>query len=135
MRPMVLKYFHDSVGSGHLGARKTFQKVAPHFWWPKMQAEVFIYVKKGIFCQRAKSAQTTQVGLHWANLSSRPIKRFFIDFVGPLIRTKRGNITIMFVVDGFSKFVTYPFRRISASVVVEYLGRTYFPAYGTPCPL
>jgi len=46
MTPMVLKYFHDSVGSGHLGARKTFQKVAAHFWWPKMQAEVFGYVKK-----------------------------------------------------------------------------------------
>jgi len=51
MRPMVLKYFRDSVCSGHLGARKTFQKIAAHFWWPKMQAEVFGYVKKCIFCQ------------------------------------------------------------------------------------
>jgi len=31
MRPMVLKYFHDSFGSGHLGARKSFQKVTAHF--------------------------------------------------------------------------------------------------------
>jgi len=59
--------------------------------------------------------------------------RLFIDFMGPLIRTKRGNVAILVIVDGFPKFVTFhPVRRISASVVVEYLDRTYFPANGTP---
>ena len=39
----------------------------------------------------------------------------------------------MVIVDGFSKFVTFHLVRwISASVVVEYLERTYFPAYLTP---
>lgn len=39
----------------------------------------------------------------------------------------------MVIVDGFTKFVTFhPVWKISASVVVEYLERTYFPAYGTP---
>jgi len=61
------------------------------------------------------------------------MERLFIDFVGPLIRTKRENVAILVIVDGFSKFVTFhPVRRISASVVVEYLERTYFPAYGNP---
>jgi hypothetical protein len=110
--------------------------MAAHFWWPKRRAEVVGYVKKCIFCQRAKSAQTTQVGLHSTNLSSRPMERLFIDLVGPLIRTKKGNIAIMVIVDGFSTFVTFHLVRwISASVVVEYLERTYFPAYLTPCPL
>jgi hypothetical protein len=27
----VAQYFHDSVLSGHLGARKTFQKIAANF--------------------------------------------------------------------------------------------------------
>jgi hypothetical protein len=78
-------------------------------------------------------AQTTQVGLNSTNLSSRPMERLFIDFVGPLIRTKKGKIAIMVIVDGFSTFVTFHLVRwISASVVVEYRGRTYFPAYLTP---
>jgi hypothetical protein len=133
IRPMVLKYFNDSVGSGHLGARKTCQKVGAYFWWPKMQAEIFAYVRKCASCQRAKSAQTTQVGLHSANPSSRPIERFFIDFVGQLTRTSRGNVAILVIVDGFSKFVSFhTVRSISARVVVEYLERRYFPAYGTP---
>ena len=43
LRPMLLKYFHDSVLSRQLGARKTFQKIATNFWWPKMRAEIFNY--------------------------------------------------------------------------------------------
>jgi len=35
---MLLKYFHDSVLSGHLGAPKTLQKIAGNFYWPKMRA-------------------------------------------------------------------------------------------------
>ena len=43
---MLLKYFHDSVLSGHLGALKTFQKIAGNFYWPKMRAEIFDYVHR-----------------------------------------------------------------------------------------
>ena len=70
LRPMLLKYFHDSVLSGHLGARKTFQKIATNFWWPKMRAEIFTYVRRCYLCQRAKPAQYTRVGLHLASPSS-----------------------------------------------------------------
>jgi len=59
--------------------------------------------------------------------------RLFSDFVGPLVRTKRGNIAILVVVDSFSKFVSFrPFRKMTSSAVSDYLEREYFPAYGTP---
>jgi hypothetical protein len=61
------------------------------------------------------------------------MERLFIDFVGPLVRTQRGNIAILVIVDGVSKFVTFcPVRKISAQVVLDCLERVYFPAYGTP---
>jgi hypothetical protein len=57
----------------------------------------------------------------------------FIDFMGPLTRSKRGNVAILAVLDGFSKFVTfYPTRRITSNEVCDRLERQYFPAYGTP---
>jgi hypothetical protein len=37
MRHMILKYFHNTILARQLGVRKTFQKLASHFWWPKMQ--------------------------------------------------------------------------------------------------
>jgi hypothetical protein len=52
-----------------------------------------------------------------------------MDFVGPLTPTKRGHSAILFVLDGFSKFVIfYPVRRISSQVVVDCLERNYFPS-------
>jgi hypothetical protein len=61
------------------------------------------------------------------------MERLFIDFVGPLTRTKRGNIAILFILDAFSEFVSFfPVRKISAQVVCDCLDKAFFPAYGTP---
>ena len=64
---MLLHYFHDSVLAGHLGAFKTYRKIASNFRWPKMRIEIFHYVRKCELCQRAKPAQNTQLGLHAAH--------------------------------------------------------------------
>ena len=130
---MVLKYFHDFVFAGHLAALKTFRKVAANLWWPKIRTEIFHYVRKCDLCQRAKQAQNTNVGLHAAQPTSLPLEKVFVDFVGPLTRTKRWHSAILAVLDGFSKFVVfYPLRRISSQAVIQSLERNYFPMYGTP---
>ena len=133
LRPMLLSNFHDSPLADHLGAHKTFHKVAANFWWPKMRDEFFQHVRKCSLCQRVKPAQNARVGWHTAQHSTRPMEKLFVDFVGPLTRTRRGISTILVVFDGFSKFVNfYPVRRITSQVVVDCLERDYFPAYGAP---
>jgi len=133
LRPMLLSYFHYSPLAGHLGAHKTFHKVAANFWWPKMRDEVFQHVRKCNLCQRAKPAQNARVGWHTSQPSTRPMEKLFLDFVGPLTRTRRGNSDFLVALDGFSKFVNfYPVRRITSQVVVDCLEMNYFPAYGTP---
>ena len=123
LRQLHYKYFHDAVLSGHLVARKFFQKIATHFWLPKMPAEILDYVRNGELCQRAKPAQDTRVGLHSANPSSQPMERLFIDFIGRLVRTRRGNIAILLILDAFSKFESFsPVRKISSRVVRDCLG-------------
>jgi hypothetical protein len=83
-----------------------------------MRKDVFDYVRKCELCQRAKPAQNAHVGLHSANPCSEPMKKLFIDFVGPVVRSKLGNIAILVVVNAFSKFVfLYPVRRITSQVI------------------
>jgi hypothetical protein len=133
LRNMMLKYYHDGVLSGHLGAKKTFHRIATNFWWPKMRSDVFDYIKGCESCVRAKPAHNTKVETHDAKPSAEPMEKLFIGFVGPLVRSKQGNIAILVVVDAFSKFVTfYPVRRMISRVVVHSLERSYFPVYGTP---
>jgi hypothetical protein len=115
---MLFKYFHDAVLSGHLGARKTLQRIATNFWWPKTRADIFDYVRCCDLCQRAKSAQDTRVRLHSADPSSQPMEKLFIDFVGPLVRSKRGDIAILVILNAFSKFVSFcPVRNFIPSGV------------------
>ena len=71
---MLLNYFHDAVLYGHLGARKTFSMIARNFWWPRMRAENFQYVRSCQLCQRAKPAQAARVGLHSIAPSSMPME-------------------------------------------------------------
>jgi hypothetical protein len=133
LRPMLIKYFHDSPISGHLGAFKTWKKIVRQFFWPQLKNEVFQYVKQCDLCQRAKPAQNARVGLHSATPASCPLERIFIDFMGPLVRTKKGNQAILVVMDSFSKFVaSYPVRNITSAVVCDVLEHKYFMNYGVP---
>ena len=130
---MLLHYFHDAVLSGHLGTRNTFFRIARNFWWPRMRGEIFQYVNSCELCQRAKPAQDARVGLHSSTPSSTPMEKLFIDFIGPLTRTKRGNAAILVVLDAFPKFVFFrAVRRISAQKVCDCLEGIFLPAYGTP---
>jgi hypothetical protein len=61
------------------------------------------------------------------------MERVFIDFVGPIVRSRKGNVAILVVLDGFSKFVSlYPVRKITSEAVVSCLMEKFFPCYGIP---
>jgi hypothetical protein len=76
------------------------------------------------------------VGKLSAQSPSRPVEKLFVEFVGPLLRTRKGNLAILVVVDSFSKFVWFfPVKRIASSVAIECLENTYFPSFGSPTTL
>jgi hypothetical protein len=117
LKPMVLEYFHSSTLSAHLGMPKTLHHIARLFYWLDMRREIFTFVKVCPDCQRAKPAQNATVGLHSSDVVTRPLERIFIDFVGPIIRSRRGNIAILVILDGFSKITClYPVRAITSVV-------------------
>jgi hypothetical protein len=59
------------------------------FYWPKLRDDIFQYVRQCGLYQRAKPAQDSKLGLHTATPLSYSQERVFIDFMGPLVRTKR----------------------------------------------
>jgi len=77
LRSMLMKYFHATAFAGHLGAFKTFRKIASNFWWPKMRTEIFQYVRRCDLCKKVKPAQNTNVGFHAAQPPSKPMESVF----------------------------------------------------------
>jgi hypothetical protein len=98
-----------------------------------MRKEVCAFVKGCPDCQRAKPAQNSRIGPHSSQVVTRPMERIFVDFVGPVVRSRKGNFALFVVLDGFSKLVSlYPVRKISSDVVKNCLVEKFFPAYGVP---
>jgi hypothetical protein len=85
---MVLQYFHDAALSAHLGGAKTLSRIEKVFYWPGIRPDVLNYVRRCPECQKAKPAQNTRVGLHSSQVVAKPMDRIFIDFVGPVVRSR-----------------------------------------------
>jgi hypothetical protein len=90
------------VLSAHLGVTKTLQKISKVFYWPGLRPDIRRYVRRCVPCQQAKPAQNTQVGLHQSGVVSKPMERVFVEFVGPTVRSRRGNVAIFVILDGLS---------------------------------
>jgi len=93
--------------------------VAQGFPFPLAQvARHFPDVQQCDLCKRAKLVQNAQVGFHTANPSCYPLGIVFIDFMGPLTKTKQGIEVVFVVMDSFSKFVRFsPVRMLTSRAV------------------
>ena len=63
LRKKVLFALHDDVTSGHLGFKKTWDKVKKRFFWPKMLSSVKNYVFSCEKCTAQKSTNKKPTGL------------------------------------------------------------------------
>ena len=133
IRPMLFQYFHSLPSSGHLGIFKTVQKISQSYWWPNFKTEITEMVKRCSVCQITKPRNVLSSGVLSSQPISNPWERIFIDFVGPLPRSKSGNCYIFTVIDGFSKFVFLEsVRDASSKSAIHVLFHNLFPKFGYP---
>jgi hypothetical protein len=133
LRPMLFQYFHDLPSGGHMGITKTCEKIGRQFWWHNWRKEVTDMVKRCHSCQLSKPLNRLPQGKMSSVLSTYPWERIYVDFVGPLPRSKNGNEYAFTIIDSFSKFtVIEPIRSATASLVVNLLSRKIFPKFGYP---
>jgi hypothetical protein len=112
---------------------KTLHRISKVFYWPGIRPDVTKYIRQCGVCQRAQPAQNMQVGLHNSQIVTKPIERIFIDSVGPIVRSRQGNLALLVVLDEFSKFVQmYPVRKKTSDAVFKCLVGRYFPCFGIP---
>ena len=90
-RELVLGVSHGDV-AGHLGVRKTYERILRHFLWPRLRGDVSAFIKTCDTCQRVgKPNQSIKpVPLFPVPAVSLPFEYLIIDCVGPLPRSKSG---------------------------------------------
>nr|XP_041630537.1 uncharacterized protein LOC121501968 [Drosophila kikkawai] len=115
-RQRVLEECHDHPTAGHLGIRKTSNRVAQRYYWPGLFRDVARYVRHYTSCQKFKVSQEKPAGMMFTRQVDEPFQVLCADFVGPLPRSKQGNTMLLVFLDAFSKWVELvPLRKATGA--------------------
>lgn len=132
LRNIVLQISHDQ--SGHLGVRKTYDRILRYFFWPKLKRDVSSYVK---LCHVCQVTGKPNQGISPAPLCpipaiGQPFEHLIIDCVGPLPPSKTGAIYLLTVMCQNTRYpAAYPLRSITTRSVVRALTQ-FISVFGIP---
>eukprot|EP00731_Ephydatia_muelleri_P004049 Em0002g225a len=131
--PGVLSGLHDTPVGGHLGVKKTLEKVQMRFYWPSQKKDVEKWCASCAKCSSRKSPLPTRAPLQLEDSVSRPLERIAMDIVGPLPVTERGNRYILVVGDYFTRWKeAYPMKDMEAQTVACILVNEFICRLGVP---
>ncbi|KAF7647793.1 hypothetical protein LDENG_00166360, partial [Lucifuga dentata] len=124
----ALHLAHELTLGGHIGVKKTLDKISRHFYWPNIRKDV----KE--FCHRCHARQvvgrqgrTPPVApLQPLPVEQEPFAHIMIKCAGPLPRSKWGHEYLLTILDTATRYPeAIPLRSIKAKSTVEHLVRLF----------
>ena len=134
-RQQLLEMAHRTPLAGHLGVRKTLQRLRTHFYWPRMTADVAQYIRACHSCQvTGKPNQAIPVSpLIPIPTLQPPFGRIIIDIVGPLPKTSDAHVYLLTILDAATRYPeAVPLRSVSSKVVVRELLLFFYKVWISP---
>jgi len=123
-REPILKLAHNSVYGGHLGERKTCQRIKLSFYWPGLKKSVREYVMSCQDCQlRARRLATDRVTITPITKDQVPFQTLNMDCIGPLEPpSAQGHKYCLCIVDSCTRWPSvYLLKRLTARAVCDAL--------------
>ena len=133
-RREVLELAHDLPVSGHLGVRKTYNRVLQHFFWPGLKRDVAKWCKECHTCQLGgkPNQNIPQAPLHPIPAFDEPFSHIIIDCVGALPKTKSQNEYLLTIMCSSTRFPeAIPLRSIKTNTILKALIK-FFTLFGLP---
>lgn len=129
----MLWFLHDATTAGHLGVKKTLQRVKQRYYWIGSSRDVKRWCQNCSGCSsRRRPQKKFQAPMQVYNVGA-PLERIAIDVLGPLPETQQGNRYILVVMDYFSKWVeTHAMPEQSAATVAHLLVTEVICRFGVP---
>ena len=128
LRNQAMRIAHESVMGGHLGAKKTTQRILSDFYWPEIRGNVSRFYRSCEICQKTVSkGSVARAPLSRMPLIDQPFKRVAVDIVGPIQPpSNRGHRYLLTLVDYATRYLeAVPLKSISTEAVAEALVDIY----------
>ena len=131
-RRAVLQLAHAIPLAGHMGRKKTAQRILQRFYWPNVFKDVAEFCKTCQECQKTAPGKKTIAPLIPLPIIEEPFQRIAMDLVGPLPRSRSGNKYILVICDYATRYPeAIPLRSIDAEHIAEELIKV-FSRVGVP---
>ncbi|CAB0033045.1 unnamed protein product [Trichogramma brassicae] len=118
-RQRVLFDAHSLTSSGHLGAKKTYDRAACEYWWPGMWYDVEKFCSACEVCQRYKVPQTWSIGLMTRRVVDRPWVVVAADMM-EFPRSKNQNKYLLVFRDLFTQWIeVVPLKKATGANVLR----------------
>ena len=100
-RKQVMTLAHEAIVGGHMGIRKTSDRITSRFHWPGIISDVTRFCRSCDVCQRTvPKGKVSKVPLGKMPIIDEPFKRVSFDLIGPVAPvSEHGNRYILTVVD------------------------------------
>lgn len=132
-RREVLRVSHDNRSGGHLGIKKTLQRIRQRYYWPGQRKDIKIYVTGCEKCMKRKGPIPNKKAPMQLHQSGYPMERLAIDILGELPLTENGNRYIVVIADYFTKWTEcFPMPNMEARTVAKILVEQVISRFGTP---
>ena len=105
-RKQVMKLAHEAIVGGHMGIRKTSDRITSSFHWPGIISDVTRFCRSCDVCQRTvPKGKVSKVPLGKMPIIDEPFKRVSVDLIGPVAPvSEHGNRYILTVVDFATRY-------------------------------
>ena len=134
VRWQLLKMNHDDVG--HFGHDKTLKRLKDSFWFSKMRRFTKKYVSACLECAYHKTPGGPKEGLlHPIPKPDIPFHTVHADHLGPFVRSRRGNMYLLIIIDAFTKFIAIKPVRDTKTATAIRIFKEYFSYFGAPTRL
>ena len=118
---------------GHLGAKKTFERIKTRFYWPGYERYTADCVKQCEQCQKRNLPQPNPTAPLGTIVTTRPFEKLSWDTMGPLPTSSQGNKYILVITDLFTKWVeAFPLKDTTATTLATVMLNEVLCRYGVP---
>ena len=106
LRERVIKVAHDSFFGGHLGVKKTEDRIHMNFFWPGLHEDVTSFCRScDVYQKTVARGSVPQAPLRDMPSIDQPFKRVAIDLVGPIaLASDKGHRYILTLVDYATRY-------------------------------